>query len=39
MMIWGTFVMAAPAFLLALGPSPWTLFAYLVIMTIGEAMW
>jgi POT family proton-dependent oligopeptide transporter len=39
MMIWGTFIMAAPAFLLVLGPSPWTLFAYLVIMTVGEAMW
>ena len=39
MMIWGTLVMAAPAFLLALGPHAWTLFAYLVIMTIGEAMW
>ena len=25
MMIWGTFVMAAPAFLLALGPHSWTL--------------
>jgi len=39
MMILGTFVMAAPAFLLALGPHPWTLFPYLFIMTIGEAMW
>lgn len=39
MMVWGTFIMAAPAFLLALGPSPWTLISYLVIMTIGEAMW
>lgn len=39
MMIWGTFIMAAPAFLLALGPSPWGLLGYLVIMTIGEAMW
>ena len=39
MMILGTFVMAAPAFLLAIGPSPWTLVSYLLIMTIGEAMW
>jgi MFS family permease len=39
MMVAGTFVMAAPAFLLALGPYAWTLFAYIVIMTVGEAMW
>ena len=39
MMILGTFVMAAPAFLLALGTSGVTLFAYLFIMTVGEAMW
>jgi dipeptide/tripeptide permease len=39
MMILGTFVMAAPTFLLALGPSPWTLGGFLLIMTIGEAMW
>ncbi len=39
MMIIGTFVMAAPAFLLALGPHAWTLFTYILIMTIGEAMW
>jgi MFS family permease len=39
MMIWGTFVMAAPAFLLAIDTTPLLLFAYLVIMTIGEAMW
>ena len=39
MMLLGTFVMAAPTFLLALGPKPWTLASYLVIMTIGEAMW
>ena len=39
MMILGTFVMAAPTFFLALGAKPWTLVAYLVIMTIGEAMW
>jgi MFS family permease len=39
MMVIGTTVMAAPAFLLAIGPTWWTLVAYLVIMTIGEAMW
>ena len=39
MMIIGTAVMAAPTFLLALGPSAWTLFAYILIMTVGEAMW
>jgi len=39
MMILGTFVMAAPAFLLALGTNGITLFAYLLIMTVGEAMW
>ena len=39
MMIIGTFVMASPTFLLALGPSIYTLFGYLIIMTIGEAMW
>jgi MFS family permease len=39
MMILGTFVMASPTFLLALGPNIFTLFGYLIIMTIGEAMW
>jgi POT family proton-dependent oligopeptide transporter len=39
MMILGTFVMASPTFILALGPSVTTVFAYLIIMTIGEAMW
>lgn len=39
MMIVGTLIMAAPAFLLAIGPHWWTLFPYLVIMTIGEAIW
>ncbi len=39
MMIIGTAVMAAPTLLLAIGPSAWTLFGFLVIMTIGEAMW
>ncbi|MCB9209723.1 MAG: MFS transporter [Ignavibacteriales bacterium] len=39
MMIIGTFVMASPTFFLALGPSFTTLMLYLIIMTIGEAMW
>lgn len=39
MMILGTFVMASPTFILALGPSLETLMAYLILMTIGEAMW
>ncbi|MGD9549030.1 MAG: MFS transporter [Candidatus Krumholzibacteriia bacterium] len=39
MMIIGTFVMAAPAFLLSLGTSLPLLLGYLFIMTIGEAMW
>jgi dipeptide/tripeptide permease len=39
MMILGTLVMAAPTFLLALGPTPWTLIGYLLVMTVGEAMW
>ena len=36
---WGTLVMALPTFFLALGPSPATLFAYIVLMTVGESMW
>jgi hypothetical protein len=39
MMIAGTFVMALPAFILALGPNVYTLMSYLILMTIGEAMW
>jgi MFS family permease len=39
MMIIGTFVMAAPTFILALGPNFYTLMGYLVLMTLGEAMW
>lgn len=39
MMIYGTFVMAVPTFILALGPSFETLMIYLLVMTIGEAMW
>jgi len=39
MMIIGTLVMASPTFLLALGTNLYTLLAYLIIMSIGEAMW
>jgi POT family proton-dependent oligopeptide transporter len=39
MMIVGTFVMASPTFILALGPNLYTLLAYITLMTIGEAMW
>jgi POT family proton-dependent oligopeptide transporter len=39
MMILGTFVMAAPSFLLALGTNGLLLFSFLFIMTIGESMW
>ncbi|MCK7518939.1 MAG: hypothetical protein MZV64_15045 [Ignavibacteriales bacterium] len=39
MMIIGTFVMAFPTFILAAGPSLPAVFGYLIIMTIGEAMW
>ncbi|MBN2102608.1 MFS transporter [bacterium] len=39
MMIAGTFVMAFPTFILALGPNINTLMLYLIFMTIGEAMW
>lgn len=39
MMIYGTLVMAAPTFFLTLGPNFNTLMAYLILMTVGEAMW
>ena len=39
MMIYGTLIMAAPTFLLAIGPYWWTLLGFLVIMTLGESMW
>ncbi len=39
MMIIGTLVMATPTFFLTLGPNINTLMAYLILMTIGEAMW
>jgi len=39
MMIYGTFVMAIPTFLLTLGPNMYLFLTYVLIMTIGEAMW
>ena len=39
MMIVGTAIMAAPTFLLAFGPSVPLLLSYILIMTIGEAIW
>ncbi|OGB62138.1 MAG: hypothetical protein A2Y94_12955 [Caldithrix sp. RBG_13_44_9] len=39
MMIYGTFVMALPTFLLASGPNTWLFLLYILLMTIGEAMW
>ncbi|HTY00507.1 MAG TPA: MFS transporter [Bacteroidota bacterium] len=39
MMIIGTFVMGAPTFLLSFGPNIVTLFAFLIFMTLGEAIW
>ena len=39
MMIYGTFVMAIPTFLLTLGPNLYLFLTYVLIMTIGEAMW
>ncbi len=39
MMIYGTFVMAIPTFLLAVGPVAALFLVYVLLMTIGEAMW
>lgn len=39
MMVLGTLIMAAPTFLLAIGPSVPLLFTFIIISTIGEAMW
>lgn len=39
MMIYGTFVMALPTFLLAAGPVAVLFLVYVLLMTIGEAMW
>lgn len=39
MMIYGTIVMAVPTFLLALGPNVPLFLTYVLLMSIGEAMW
>jgi MFS family permease len=39
MMIVGTAVMAAPTFILALGPTVPGLFGFIILMTVGEAIW
>lgn len=39
MMIYGTFVMAIPTFLLTIGPNIYMFLLYVLMMTIGEAMW
>jgi len=39
MMIIGTAVMASPTFILALGPTAGGLLAYIILMSVGEAMW
>lgn len=39
MMIYGTIVMALPTFLLVLGPNMYLFLLYVLLMTIGEAMW
>ena len=39
MMVYGTFVMALPTFLLVLGPNVYLFLTYILLMTIGEAMW
>jgi hypothetical protein len=39
MMIYGTIVMAVPTFLLTIGPNIYLFLLFILIMTIGEAMW
>ena len=39
MMIYGTFVMALPTFLLAVGPNVYLFLLYILLMSVGEAMW
>ena len=39
MMIIGTLIMASPTFLLAIGPRPELLITFIIVMSIGEAMW
>jgi len=39
MLVWGTLVMALPTFLLVVSTSPAMLIVYILLMSIGEAMW
>ncbi len=39
MMVIGTLVMAAPTFLLAFGPNVYLFLTYVLLMSVGEAMW
>ncbi len=39
MMIVGTIVMASAPFILVSGPTIWALFLYIIVLTVGEAMW
>ncbi|MCF7885451.1 MAG: MFS transporter [Candidatus Marinimicrobia bacterium] len=39
MVVYGTFVMAIPTFLLAFEPNIYLFLTYILLMTIGEAMW
>ncbi|MBN2346368.1 MAG: MFS transporter [Candidatus Aminicenantes bacterium] len=39
MMIAGTFVMALPTFLLVLGPNVYLFLLFILLMSVGEAMW
>ena len=39
MMIWGTAIMGMPTVLLALGPSPLSLVAFMLIGAMGESLW
>lgn len=39
MMVYGTIVMSLPTFLLTIGPNMYLFLLYILIMTIGEAMW
>ncbi len=39
MMIYGTFVMAIPTFLLSLGPNIYLFLTFILFMSLGEAMW
>ncbi|MCC6751053.1 MAG: MFS transporter [Deltaproteobacteria bacterium] len=39
LMVVGTLIMALPTFLLCAGPTQWGLWSFIVIKTIGEALW